>query len=1466
MKAQSIGFAALLLIFGGAFGSRIKVCGSVLMPEGQSFTSGELVVRTTREKIFVISTITQPSDAIVDPTTKTFCIERDNGTDIFLNSYRFRVSVIKTSAPSIELYTGNFTEWKDAEGSSSTYLVPGKNYDFYMDIVYLGSTDPLSRRLFLPGLKTYATSQEAQEKEVSYDTHSNLNKIVAQTFPNGNLVRDGSFEEMDSQWELASPVSRVKPLAIKPYMGNRSMVVSFPTTSSGHPLVSDAFQMKPSTSYTLSFYYKSSEIAGTVKPAVISLPARGTPVGSGTVNAGSTSYSQSSEWTRYSQTFTTNSQAGFGRISLLEFSAASPGSGVLAFDGVVLEEGNVSSQEKITFSTKFFDGLNRSIQSMQAAGETDIYSQTVYDDLGRASVSTLPIGFDYFRHNGRHAYLENLFDGPYGGHLNYYYGSPDPVDPETSTDPHSPGPKAKGFPYAQTTYEASPLGRISRTISAGGAWRGDTPEEDHDLRHYFGSVGAGAVFLNDNTGVQYADQIPTSLVDGYFLHIAKGENGELFRSYTDKFGRARRREAKIGNGWIATTKEYDALGNLSSITAPPGPNEQSVTTHLEYNSLKQLLAESSPDFGTNKTIYDQRGRLRFTQTQVQCDKGSFSYLKYDNIDRPIEAGEYMDAASFASVVADNPDFPELQNQTKKVSTRNYYDEVPLISDGCNDGSTGEKILIAVPNEDVPPGFFPNLATAYNETKSRLSGMSSYAWPLNFLQLYSSANNEITPPLGMEFTAIPVSDGSLVGFEINGLASGSAEYSLALGVPLPFPVQWGPLKGRLTKTISCNQSLAGTPAGLKDIAKYFNYDKYGNSTEIYEYNGYMANEEKRWQKTTQSFDIQRRPLSKENYADASSSTPLFRFTYKYDALDRMDQVIDQNGDVIARNHYNLIGQLSSIVLGKAGPGQLTVGYQYHFRGWVKEISAVKPSGERIYHQVIKYEDGSLPRFDGSISEYNYALVADAMKKFSFEYDDMDRLVSANTELTSPGLKDGGHWEYEYAKNGSLSKMHNASQVYDYGYVSGNQLDHVIVTGTSPAYDRSGVGNFVYDASGRMTVDESKKMDLAYDEHSGLPARFSLTEGADVRDFYMVYDESGSRISKLEYQGSLRISAKHYTKSGKEIRETSQGLVEVYPFENFGRIVKNSTGQWTYEAFIKNNLGSVSKVYNLTDNAESYRTDNEPFGKLRLQTVSTDVELTQKFTGKEHDEKIDLDYFGARYYDPELAVWISPDPSRQFSSPYSYTGNGSNPVNKSDPDGKQIGMEYGNDQPYDTGPVHWAFALNYDAGGEIGGGGHYGFSIVGFTETREVSIYFNPAVSIGWDPGGSAGWSGSVAAHFGTDPAGSDSWSGAFFNLYLPLGGIWGVTGFVSGDEHMTPTTAGWVGIGVGGSLNVLKTFRTLQALGNGSLSYSIKLLTIDFSQFPKINITTFQHSLQFTTPHEGLDSHRLETKRFSDAMK
>ena len=76
------------------------------------------------------------------------------------------------------------------------------------------------------------------------------------------------------------------------------------------------------------------------------------------------------------------------------------------------------------------------------------------------------------------------------------------------------------------------------------------------------------------------------------------------------------------------------------------------------------------------------------------------------------------------------------------------------------------------------------------------------------------------------------------------------------------------------------------------------------------------------------------------------------------------------------------------------------------------------------------------------------------------------------------------------------------------------------------------------------------------------------------------------------------------------------------------------------------------------------DYRAFGEQVSLAESAD-KVTENFTGKEKDEEIELNYFGARYLDPMLGVWTSVDPMRQYQNPFIYAGN--NPIMRIDPDG-------------------------------------------------------------------------------------------------------------------------------------------------------------------------------------------------------
>ena len=94
-----------------------------------------------------------------------------------------------------------------------------------------------------------------------------------------------------------------------------------------------------------------------------------------------------------------------------------------------------------------------------------------------------------------------------------------------------------------------------------------------------------------------------------------------------------------------------------------------------------------------------------------------------------------------------------------------------------------------------------------------------------------------------------------------------------------------------------------------------------------------------------------------------------------------------------------------------------------------------------------------------------------------------------------------------------------------------------------------------------------------------------------------------------------------------------------------------------------LGSTTLVTDKNANQVS-QINYEPYGAIADSSTGQDA-FRPKFTGKEYDSNSDLYYFGARYYDGHLGRFLTPDPARQYFSPYVY-GNG-DPLSGIDPNG-------------------------------------------------------------------------------------------------------------------------------------------------------------------------------------------------------
>ena len=136
--------------------------------------------------------------------------------------------------------------------------------------------------------------------------------------------------------------------------------------------------------------------------------------------------------------------------------------------------------------------------------------------------------------------------------------------------------------------------------------------------------------------------------------------------------------------------------------------------------------------------------------------------------------------------------------------------------------------------------------------------------------------------------------------------------------------------------------------------------------------------------------------------------------------------------------------------------------------------------------------------------------------------------------------------------------------------------------------------------------------------------------------------------------------------------NDGSLEAAQTRALARAAKNNFQEGdTYEKmqfyYHPDHLGSSSYITNL-DGEVVQHIEYVPFGEVFVEERNNIWNTPYLFNAKEFDEETGLYYYGARYYDPRLSLWISTDALKEKTpnvSPYIYTDN--NPIIYIDPDG-------------------------------------------------------------------------------------------------------------------------------------------------------------------------------------------------------
>jgi RHS repeat-associated protein len=365
-----------------------------------------------------------------------------------------------------------------------------------------------------------------------------------------------------------------------------------------------------------------------------------------------------------------------------------------------------------------------------------------------------------------------------------------------------------------------------------------------------------------------------------------------------------------------------------------------------------------------------------------------------------------------------------------------------------------------------------------------------------------------------------------------------------------------------------------------------------------------------------------------------------------------------GQVYIKNvDYNATGQMTKVEFGNGVV--TTYGYSPTMLR-LTNLTTVNASGTVLQDLSYAY-DGV-----GNITQ-----IIDAVNTASqtFKYDALNRLTQ------STGVAYGTK-TYTYDQIGNITSKDGLT--YTYGE---NGAGPHAVTSLSDGT------TMTYDANGNMSTKSKSGvvMQYYYDSENRLAeVRKNMTLIAQ----YM-YDGDGGRVQKTSYvttansvssglsYGALLgdpqiTSTPVITKYVGEMYEETDNVGTRFIFLGGQRIAAVDTVSGSPVFYHGDHLGSTNVM---TDNNGNQieLLEYDPYGKInRHDATSGSSRLAkQQFTGKKLDDETGLIYFGARYYDPSLGRFITPDTIVQNPSDpqtlnrYSYCGN--NPVNRVDLDG-------------------------------------------------------------------------------------------------------------------------------------------------------------------------------------------------------
>ena len=846
--------------------------------------------------------------------------------------------------------------------------------------------------------------------------------------------------------------------------------------------------------------------------------------------------------------------------------------------------------------------------------------------------------------------------------------------------------------FSQKKLENSPLDRIEEQIQTGSAWSSKPVTFSYETNGL--EVKKYTTSFNYTTFHSSLPAISSYAAGTLYKNKIKDEDGNTTIEYKNGAGQTilvrKIAGSTISQGiaptdnniYVDTYYVYNDYNQLAFVISPLASRKATLIQadldnlcyQYRYDGKNRLVEKKLPGKEWEHLLYDKQDRLVGTQDGLMRLANQWMFTKYDQFKRVVYTGVQIDSrtrVTLQNLIDTNTTNPQ-NNESRSTSPfagsglSVYYTNVAFPV------ITTTTKLLSVNYYDTYPGA--------GEPFDNILGQSPA--PALLTATYTTYGNTVRSLKGL-LTASFINN-----IEANGWTRNYTFYDLKAK---PFATYSFNYLTGYTKTES-KLDFAGIPEKTFTFHKRLNTDNEIQIKEKFEYNQYTN-------------------ALVKHYHEVVGKSP---------------------EELLSENDYNELGQLTNK---KVGNNIQEMDYAYNIRGWMTKINDPANMGAKLFAYEIKYHnpDPTSPvvgKFNGNIAEIDWVFKDIPKKRYSYQYDGLNRLLNGIYSDPDAGISYNINGEsIEYDLNGNFTHLYRNTKHgknytpiqidnLTYNYVNGtgnsNRLQSITDASNNSLGYLGGGQTITYDLNGNMTTmpDKGITQSIVYN-FLNLPTQIKQNanttnyiyraDGVKLKKIYNLVNQLGSKIINTEYLDGFQYSTPNIEPIRKALEEkddttvsaTKAGNEEAFlPLEdrliapgNPNEIASilsffpTAEGYYDYENFryiyqYKDHLGNVrvSFVKNSAGNLQVMDTnDYYPFGLSFMKPFGQSsvydpmaIPYNYKYNGKELQETGMYDY-GARFYMPDIGRWGVIDPlAEQTKDPYGYVWN--NPIKFIDPDGR------------------------------------------------------------------------------------------------------------------------------------------------------------------------------------------------------